>query len=129
MKPRKVLPIIGIALLLVLLAGCDKMVNVDSSMNGSSVVLKKGQQMVLKLVSNPTTGFDWEIVGLDPAVLKQVGEVEYKSDSMLIGSGGVDTWTFEAAGSGQMHLQLIYHRSWENDIPPLDTFDLEIEVK
>ena len=129
MKPRKVLPIIGIALLLVLLAGCDKMVNVDSSMNGSSVVLKKGQQMVLKLASNPTTGFDWEIVGLDPAVLKQVGEVEYKSDSMLIGSGGVDTWTFEAVGSGQMHLQLIYYRSWEKDIPPLDTFDLEIEVK
>jgi len=129
MKPRKILPIIGIALLLALLAGCDKVVNVDSLMNGSSVTLEKGQQMVLKLASNPTTGSDWEIVSLDPAVLKQVGEVEYKPDSMLIGSGGVDTWTFEAAGSGQMHLQLIYHRIWEKEIPPTDTFDLDIVVK
>jgi inhibitor of cysteine peptidase len=129
MKPQKTLPIIGIALLLVLLAGCDKVVNVDFSMNGSSVTLEKGQQMVLKLESNPTTGFDWEIVGLGPAILKQVGEVEYKSDSMLIGSGGVDTWTFEAVGSGQMNLQLIYHRSWEKDIPPIETFDLDVTVK
>lgn len=129
MKPRKILPIIGIALLLVLLAGCDKVVNVDSSMNGSSITLEKGQQMVLKLASNPTTGFDWEIVGLDPAVLQQVGEVEYKSDSMLIGSGGVNTWIFEAVDTGGMNLQLIYHRSWEKDIPPIETFDLDVTVK
>jgi inhibitor of cysteine peptidase len=129
MKLRQVLLIAGIAVLLFLLAGCEKMVKVDSSMNGSSVTLEKGQQMVLKLASNPTTGFDWEIVGLDSAVLQQVGEVEYKSDSMLIGSGGVDTWTFEAIASGQTHLQLIYHRSWERDIPPIETFDLDVTVK
>jgi len=129
MKLQRVLPMVGIAVLMFLLAGCEKMVNVDSSMNGSSVTLEKGQQMVLKLASNPTTGFDWEIVGLDTAILQQVGEVEYKSDSLLIGSGGENTWTFEAVASGQTHLQLIYHRNWEKDIPPVETFDLDIEVK
>ena len=129
MKLRRVLYVAGIALFLFLLAGCEKIVNVDSSMNGSSVTLEKGQVMELKLTSNPTTGYDWELTGLDTAILQQTGEVDYKSDSMLIGSGGTDTWTFKAVGSGKTHLTLIYHRTWEKDIPPLETFELDIEVK
>jgi inhibitor of cysteine peptidase len=129
MKLRRVLPVAGIALCLFLLTGCEKMVKVDSSMNGSSVTFEQGQQMVLKLTSNPTTGYDWEITGLDTSILQQTGEVDYKSDSMLIGSGGTDTWTFKAVGSGNTHLTLVYHRSWEKDIQPLETFELDIEVK
>ena len=120
--------IIGIALLL-LLAGCEKKVNVDYGSNGGSVNIEKGQVLVLKLESNPTTGYDWEIINLDTTILKQVGEVGYKSDSMLTGSGGADSWTFEAVDSGVMYLQLMYHRSWEKDTPPINTFDLEIVVK
>ena len=26
-------------------------------------------------------------------------------------------------------LELIYHRSWETDVPPLETFTLEVTVK
>ena len=40
------------------------MVKMDSSMNGNSVTLEQGQQMVLKLTSNPTTGYDWEITAV-----------------------------------------------------------------
>lgn len=129
MKPRKLLVLAGIAVLLLMLAGCEKKVNVAYDMNGSALELVKGQTMVLILESNPTTGYDWEIINLDAAVLKQAGEVDYKSDSMLTGSGGMDTWTFEAVGSGETHLQLIYHRSWEKDTPPIDMFGLEITVK
>jgi inhibitor of cysteine peptidase len=129
MKLRKQLMLAGFAGLLFLLAGCEKKMHVDYDMNGSTVVLEKGQTMVLKLGSNPTTGYNWEITELDTTVLQQVGEVDYRSDSMLIGSGGINTWTFEAVGSGVTQLQLVNHRSWEKDTPPLDTFDLEIVVK
>lgn len=111
------------------LAGCAKKVAVGSDMNGSSVELQKGQVLVLKLASNPTTGFNWEITGLDTAVLEQVGEVDYKADSNLVGSGGTNTWTFKAVSSGETRLTLIYHRSFERDVPPQATFDLDIVVK
>jgi inhibitor of cysteine peptidase len=129
MKLRKSLTFLGIALLVFVLAGCEKKAIVGSDMNGGSVEIEKGQVIVLKLASNPTTGYDWEITGLDTAILQQVGEVDYKSDSNLVGSGGINTWTFKAVGSGETHLTLIYHRSFEKDIPPLEMFDLDIVVK
>ena len=129
MKSYRYLFLVSLAVLLFALTGCGKKVSIGSEANLSKIVLEKGQVLVLKLASNPTTGYDWGLTGLDTSILQQKGEVAYKSDSALIGSGGVDTWMFEAVGSGQTHLQLVYHRSWEKDIPPLETFDLDIVVK
>ena len=129
MKSYKYLFLASLTVFLFTLTGCGNKVSIGSNANGSTIELEKGQVLVLKLASNPTTGYDWEITGLDTAILQQKGDVAYKSDSALIGSGGVDTWTFEAFSSGQTHLQLVYHRSWEKDIPPLETYDLDIEVK
>ncbi len=128
MKKRLFL-IASVLLALVVAAGCVKNVEVNQEMNSGSVVLEQGQILVLKLSSNPTTGYDWEIVDLNAAILEQVGEVEYKSDSALIGSGGVNTYTFKAVGSGNTQLSLVYHRSWEKDIPPIEAYELDIVVK
>jgi len=119
----------SVLLVLIFAAGCAKNVEVNQEMNGGSVVLEEGQTLVLKLASNPTTGYDWEIVDLNGAILEQVGEVDYKSDSALIGSGGVNTYTFKTVGSGNMQLSLVYHRSWEKDIPPIETYELDVTVK
>ena len=121
--------IAGLLLVLVVITGCTKNVEVNQEMNGGSVILEQGQTLVLKLASNPTTGYDWEIVDLNSAILEQVGEVDYKSDSALIGSGGVNTYTFKAVGSGNIQLSLVYHRSWEKEIPPIETFELDVTVK
>ena len=119
----------SLLLVLVVITGCAKNVEVNQEMNGGSVELEQGQTLVLKLASNPTTGYDWEIVDLNGAILEQVGEVDHKADSGLIGSGGVNTYTFKAVGSGNMQLTLVYHRSWEKDIPPIETFELDVIVK
>ena len=129
MKSNKYLFVASLAALLFALTACGNKVSISSEANLSKIVLEKGQVLVLKLATNPTTGYDWEIVGLDSAILQQKGDVAYKSDSALIGSGGVDIWTFEAVKSGQTHLSLTYHRSWEKDIAPMETFDLDIVVK
>lgn len=97
-------------------------------MNGQTVTLEKGQQLVISLEGNPTTGYNWELVEFDETILRQVGEPEYKSDSMLIGSGGVITYTLEALESGKTNVKLIYHRGWETDVPPLEVYELFVEV-
>jgi len=104
-------------------------VEISADANGQTIDLTTGQKLVVSLESNPTTGFDWEITEIDQAVIKQSGESEYKSESDLLGAGGVRTFTFEAVATGTSTLKLIYHRSWEKDIPPEQEFTVTINVK
>ena len=108
-------------------------VSLDAAADGSQVELAAGQVLVITLASNPTTGYGWEVVDLDTAVLQQVGEAEFQSsdsgDAPLVGAGGVEVFRFEAAGSGQTDLTLVYHRPWEKGVDPLETFAVQITVR
>ena len=96
---------------------------------GRQVELAVGEKMLVTLASNPTTGYQWDLAEMDESVLAQSG-TEYDSDSpQLIGSGGEETFTFEAVGVGETALQLIYHRPWEEDVPPVETFTVTVVVK
>ncbi len=121
------------SLLIVLMLGLSacgtSAVKIDEDANGQTIELSTGQKLEIKLAGNPTTGFGWEVSGIDPAVIQQSGEAEYKSDSNLIGSGGVYTFTFEGVKAGTSTLKLIYHRSWEKDVPPEEEFTITVNVK
>jgi inhibitor of cysteine peptidase len=90
---------------------------------------KVGDTLVVELEGNPTTGYTWEAVELDQAVLEQVGEPEYNAESDLLGAPGVIILRFKAVGPGQTLLKLVYHRPWEQDVPPEETFEVMIAVK
>jgi inhibitor of cysteine peptidase len=96
---------------------------------GSTVELRVGDTLEVMLDGNPTTGFSWETAAVDASVLKQLGEPGFQPDTSLIGSGGKFTFRFEAAGSGQTLLRLIYHRPWEKDVPPEKTFEVTVIVQ
>jgi inhibitor of cysteine peptidase len=121
--------IIGLLVSMVLLTACgSQKVEVSADMNGQTISLNKGDRLVLSLESNPTTGFDWELQNLDESVIKLVGEPDYKTDSKLMGAAGVKTYTFEAQGSGKTSIKLVYHRSWETDVPPEKEFEIFVDV-
>jgi inhibitor of cysteine peptidase len=96
---------------------------------GSTVELRVGDTLEVVLDGNPTTGFSWETAAVDASVLKQLGEPGFQPDTSLIGSGGKFTFRFEAVGSGQALLRLIYHRPWEKDVPPEKTFEVTVIVQ
>jgi inhibitor of cysteine peptidase len=115
---------------LLALGACGQGTRVLNEMeNGTTIELRPGEQMELVLVGNPTTGFTWEIETLDEAVLQQSGDPLYVSDRDVPGSPGKFTFRFEAAGAGQTTLRLIYHRPFEEDTPPLETFELTVIVQ
>jgi len=124
---------LGLVLILsaFIFSGCRpaKEVKLDASANGSQVELQRGQILVISLESNPTTGYQWEVVELDEAFLRQVGEAEFKPESELLGAGGTETFRFEAVSAGKMPLALAYHRLWEEGVEPLETFSLEVVVR
>jgi inhibitor of cysteine peptidase len=106
----------------------EKVITLEADDAGSTIEIKPGIKFKVILAGNPTTGYAWETVDLDTAILQQIGEAEFDKDSDLVGSGGILILTFEAVGTGQTDLKLVYHRPWEKDEDPADTYEITIKV-
>jgi inhibitor of cysteine peptidase len=108
-------------------------VNVDENDDGSQVELEQGQILVVTLESNPTTGYRWEVAEIQESILEQMGEAEFKpsqtGEPPMTGAGGWEIFRFKAISAGQMTLQLVYRRSWEEGVEPINTFSLQVVVR
>lgn len=92
--------------------------------------LQLGQQMILSLPSNPTTGYRWAVREDASSILKSLGpEVYSASQSDLVGGDGHSTWRFQAIGSGEAQLLLTYAQPWDASTEPAETFDCRIQVR
>ena len=95
--------------------------------SGRTIELTTGQVVTITLEANPTTGYTWEVVEAPSGqVMRQVGEIEFESESDAIGAGGVQIIRFEVVNAGQTSLTLVYHRPWETDVEPLDAFSIKV---
>ena len=94
------------------------------------IQLHVGQNLMLSLPSNPTTGYRWAIQDSAGGVLRSLGPEVYTSndDGQLLGSGGHSTWRFEAFAAGTGRLRLTSQQPWEPEAEPAQTFDCPITV-
>ena len=106
-------------------------VEVNEENDGKQVELDLGQILVVTLESNPSTGYRWEVAETNESILEQLGEAEFRpsdtGDPPLVGAGGWEIFRFKAGSPGQMVLNLVYRRPWE-DVEPLKTFSIEVIV-
>lgn len=107
----------------------SNMVTVTGKDDNTTAELNRGDILTVELAANPTTGYQWRQAGGDPAILRQTGEPEFTPDTSAIGSPGKVDLRFEAAGPGQMKLQLEYRRSFEPETPAAKTFTINVAVK
>ena len=96
---------------------------------GRLVELRVGDILEVTLPGNPTTGFQWEVSEINSAILEPIGGPEFEPSSNAVGSGGNVTLRFEAVGAGQTELKLIHHRPFEENVPPMQTFEVTITVR
>lgn len=119
-----------IALLLIVvvfMAYGTREVQLTAADDGTTVEIETGQVLSITLEANPTTGYTWEVTeSPSEQVLKQVGEIEFEPESDLIGAGGVQLIKFKVVNAGQTSLKLVYHRPWEMDVEPLETFSINV---
>lgn len=79
---------------------------------GSSISMNVGDELVVTLESNITTGFAWSLTTEPAAEVLDLVDSEYlEPDSDLVGAGGQEVWTFVATGGGTTELELSYERS------------------
>jgi len=94
------------------------------------IEITAGQEFVLRLDSNPTTGYGWKLAdGIDEDVAKFVSSKYRQYEVKLVGSGGSEYWTFEATGSGTTAIKMQYVRSWEENEPPAEEKVFTVNVK
>ncbi len=130
MKSKLHIVLLFIALTAILLstAGCSSALTAKD--NGTAVTVKTGDTFTVKLEGNPSTGYTWEAQDLDTRLLEQVGDAEFSGGVPgMVGSGGDLTLTFKALQPGTTTLTLVYHRPWEKDVDPIDTFSVTVTVK
>jgi len=122
---------IALCISIVTVTGCGtRALKLTETDNGSDVNLDAGGQLMITLPGNPSTGYSWEVLGVDGYILAQEGEPEFiGEDSMLVGLGGQVRFIFIAKKAGSTTLELVYHRPWETNVAPLQTFTIHVTVK
>jgi len=98
--------------------------------NSNAYTVKVGDTIEVIISGNMTTGFSWAaaLAEKDAALVQQVGEPAYATNSTLVGSGGTFTLTFKAMAKGEAILKLVYVRPWETVVPE-KTFSATVTVE
>jgi inhibitor of cysteine peptidase len=127
-----------VSLLLVgaLVAGCggdsdsSGQLDLTAADNGGDLSATTGEQVVLTLESNRSTGYSWSLVTEpDPNVLAFVSSNYIQpSDADRVGAAGTEVWTWNAVGEGSATLHLQYVRpSDPTDVG--EEFEAMVEVE
>ncbi|MCX6738263.1 MAG: protease inhibitor I42 family protein [Candidatus Parcubacteria bacterium] len=96
--------------------------------DSGSIQIPKGQEFVISLESNQTTGFQWA-VQLDSNFIEFKGK-QYITDEAgegMVGVGGHEKFTFIASQVGKTEIILTYVRPWES-VQPAKTLTYNITI-
>ena len=138
MTNRKAFKLLGLTLLLLILVSSTTMASPPGGAGPSEIQVTerdnarainlKGEVLVLNLESNPSTGYGWQVQGLNPGILRQLDASEWlPSAPDKLGAPGTQVLRFAAVGKGRTTLELVYARAWET-AAPAKTFSLEVSV-
>jgi len=102
----------------------------DEKSADKTIEVRAGQQIVLTLVTNPTTGYDWTVISAPPALGEATTAIA-PPESDLAGAPTKRTfiWTLEGPlGPGEHLLELGYRRSFEKGVAPIKSFRVTLKA-
>lgn len=106
-------------------------VDVTAQDNNRTVHAKVGNLVSIKLESNPSTGYNWELRGFDfgPAVFHSSDLVARDKGNVLFGAPGDTVITLQAVEPGTQDIFLVYRRQWEPPDQIQATFAFQLQVE
>lgn len=117
----------GLALLLTGLVGaCVSQQPTEYTDPSQGIEIGIGEQFIIALESNPTTGYEWE-VDFDESLLELARSDFTPAKTGLTGAGGEQTFTFEGLKAGKTEVTLTYKRQWEQDFADQKVFVVSIK--
>lgn len=88
--------------------------------------IKVNESFVITLKSNPTTGYSWN-ADFDENFLSLVLQEYVPDNENLVGSGGVEKFTFTGLEAGTTAITMNYKRPWEEESIETQIFTVNIE--
>lgn len=91
-----------------------------------------GGTVMIKMDSNPTTGYSWQLARpIDGKMLRFLGSKYYadKADPQMVGVGGEERWSFRALKCGRTRVFFKYVRPWEKNVAPVDAREYLILIR
>ena len=107
-------------------------INLSMDYNGRQIELTNRQTFNVTLETNPSTGYSWEVVDLNNSIIQEIGEAVSEpnlTEKNIVGAPVMHTFQFEVINTGRTTLKIVYHRIWEKDIAPMNTFSVELFVR
>lgn len=101
---------------------------ISKAQSGSSIHVKVGDSVVVRLPENPTTGFRWSVDAAGEPVLMPAGDDYILGQDAGVGGGGERVFCFTAKSPGNATLRLKNWRHWEGEASVMDRFTLAVEV-
>lgn len=98
---------------------------------GRTITLRVGQEVLVRLPGNHSTGFSWMRVDSAESLLSLAGPNKYVRESAgqpRSGVGGEEQWRFRANQGGKATLRFEYRRPWEKDVSPAETAQFEVRI-
>jgi inhibitor of cysteine peptidase len=96
---------------------------------GQPVSVTAGQEFVIALESNITTGFSWQASFDEDSLVLVEKTYKEKDNSGKVGGGGADYFRFKALKSGETKVTLSYRRPWETPSAQDKTAVFNVSVK
>ncbi|VVP66613.1 hypothetical protein PS914_00376 [Pseudomonas fluorescens] len=129
MSPTRLLVPFALALLAACATQPAQNVTVEKQ-SECPVQLHSGQNLIVILPSNPTTGYRWAVQDSAGGVLRALGPEVYQNpeDAGVVGAAGVSTWRFQTFATGTGRLRLTSQQPWAPEVLPVDSFDCAISV-
>lgn len=108
------------------LFGCS-LVTVDEADFGSIQRLDVGNLLVIRLMGNATTGYEWvrsKPASLEGSPIEIVKEGDYQTlGRQMVGASGEFVFRYRAMRPGTVTLEFEYRRPWDPE-DPIDTYSV-----
>lgn len=100
---------------------------------GTPIDAKKGDDFMIVLESNPSTGYCWELAEeLDTTILrletKRFGNPSPDTREGMVGAPVNEYWRFDTLEAGSTTISFKYVRPWEEDVEPEKTAVFTVNV-
>lgn len=130
MKMRTTPLCIAVVLALVVSCAHRSEVVLTEADNRSTIAIEAGETLVVRLASNPTTGYRWNLENLPQQLELEGGEATFDPPARTLpGAGGHEVFRFRGKAPGRETIELRYQREWETDAPPAAEYRLTVEIR
>jgi len=106
-------------------------VTLTNANNGQLIEARLGDEIVLPLPENATTGYRWHIDRADGLAEQEIAKQQVDSEpgpNPQFGRGGIREFRFRATRPGTARLELKRWREWEGESSVVERFAVDIKL-